>query len=331
MNLLLTAAIAGLSFSSHPSPGQDDELLIACSAPLGDRPERAILSIAEEEMPDERLAILRVTVKGSGAFMRVYHDAASERIARARAACLGEQIAALSRIIGDGRRDAEWSSVVFTQDADYVPPRGAGVTTRWTIEVAPDGTLGELAHRMLVSTMPHEQVHGWQRRNDTSLPRWLAEGHASWIASKIAPSLDPVVAARVRREDQRSLARVEQPIDLAVWGSVRPKREAILRQVSPEDRARMEADPNYSPSGSFSFTSDDFELDMSNEAASYPLAEAVFEGLEDRHGAAAVHAWMSEITSAAGRLDETTLSTSLARHFDERPSDLLAPRPRARP
>ena len=84
-------------------------------------------------------------------------------------------------------------------------------------------------------------------------------------------------------------------------------------------------------SGSFSFTSDDFELDMSNAAASYPLAEAVFEGMEDRHDSAAVHAWMSEMTSAAGQLDETTLSTSLARHFDERPSDLLALRPRARP
>ncbi|WP_343345259.1 hypothetical protein WJT74_12005 [Sphingomicrobium sp. XHP0239] len=101
-----------------------------------------------------------------------------------------------------------------------------------------------------------------------------------------------------------------------------------MRQVSPEDRARMEADPDYSPSGSFSFTGDDFENDMTNDGASYPLAEAVFMGLEARHGEAAVHAWMSDITAAAGPIDDAKLSASLEQHFGETASDLLQPRPR---
>ncbi len=320
MHLLLAAAAAALT-----TP-YDSELLLACSAPLGQQPERANLSIIEDMASDEELGRLRVIVKGTDHFMLIYSDAGSERIARARAACLGEQIAAVARIVGDARQGAEWHSVVFTQDQDYIPPRIEGQAVRWPIHVQPDGELDAANHEMVVGTMPHEQVHDWQGRNGTRLPRWVSEGHAFWVSSKIAPLLDPIVAAHAAADGMARLAAVDEEIDLASWGSVRPRREAILRQVSPEDRARMETDPLFTPPGPFTFTQDDFELDMSNEVANYAAAEEAFRRLEARYGQAAVHAWMEQLTASGGTITHSAVMTSLEEHFGDNATDLLTAR-----
>lgn len=320
LSLSIAAAIAS---AMQPAPIYDTDLLLACSAVLGERPQRPGLSIVDEDQVEDELRSLRVTVRETGAFMRIYYDTGSERIAWARAACLGEQIAAVARAVGDERQGAEWDSVVFTQNPDYIPPRGNDLVTRWVIQVASNGTLNLISHYMVVSTMPHEQVHNWQRRNGGSRPRWIDEGHATWIASRITPAFDPIVAAKTNRSRQNALAAFEGPLNLAQWGSVIPKREAIMRQVSPQDRARMEADPDYHPTGAFTFRPDDFETDMTSNEASYPASSAVFVGLAQKHGEEAVRAWMAELTASQREIGPEVIAESIARHFGERVSEIL--------
>jgi len=134
---------------------------------------------------------------------------------------------------------------VFTQNPAYIPPRGEGVQPRWKVDVQPDGSLSPAGRVMVVSTIPHEQVHAYQARAGARLPRWVAEGHATWIGDKIAALLDPAIAQTQHQLRIDDAAKGKGPLNLAQWGSRRPKREAVLRQVSPEDRARMEADPTF--------------------------------------------------------------------------------------
>ena len=314
---------------AQPAPGlpAQSPLQRACTAQPGERPDLAGVAVEEELATPGDLPAIRVTSKATGAFMRVHYDTGSERIARARAACLGAQLPIVERETGDDRRGAEWMAAVFTQDRTYIPPRGGDVQPRWVIDVEQDGTLTKLGHVMVVHTIPHEQVHSWQMRGSSVLPRWVLEGHARWVQDKIVPIFDPAVAISQDRVRTEQVVKADGPLNLAQWGSERPKREAYLRQVSPEDRARMEADPNYYPTGTFTFTTDDFESDASNFVARYAAATAIFTGLERRHGANAVRDWMTEVTSLDGRVSKEALATSIRRHFGEELDNLLAERP----
>lgn len=323
--LASVGCVAGLGGAQPASSvAAQSSLQAACTAQPGERPDLAGVAVEDESATTGDLPAIRVTSKATGAFMRVHYDAGSEQIARARAACLGAQLSIVERETGDVRRNAEWMSAVFTQDRTYIPPRGGDVQPRWVIEVDQDGTLTQLGHAMVVHTIPHEQVHSWQMRGSSILPRWVLEGHARWVQDKIVPMFDPAVAISQGRMRAKQVVKSDGPLNLAQWGSERPKREAYLRQVSPEDRARMEADPSYFPSGTFTFTTDDFETDASNFAARYAAATAIFTGLERRHGANAVRARMTEVTSLDGRVSKDALATSIRRHFGEELDTLLA-------
>ncbi len=318
--LLVLFAAAALA---SPALAREQAL---CSVPLGDRPQPAGLSIVPEVPGAGDLPSLRVTVEATGHFMRVFFDDGSERAAWSRAACLGRQLELLTTALGDTRSDAEWFSVVFTQDADYIPPRGPDDKERWPILIAADGGFPDMSQRMVVVTMPHEQVHEFQNRAGATSPRWFSEGHATWVGLAITEQLDPAAARTDRDRLAGDLARSTTPVNLAQWGSVRPRPEAIMRQVSSEDRARMQADPSYMPSGTFSFTSADLIGDESNMLARYAASLKVFEELEARHGARAVHDWAREVTTGSGRITPDVLAESVSTHFGERLDDLLADR-----
>lgn len=256
--------------------------------------------------------------------MRIYFDSASEYAARSRATCLGYQIRLLQAELGDTRHGAEWASVVFTQNVDYVPPRGKGERPRWVVSTDRLGKLTEASTRTLISVIPHEQVHDYQRRAEAVLPRWFAEGHATWASAKVVRRLNPSIADEDLRKAAHDLAASTTDVSLASWGSVRPKREAIMRQVSAEDQARMKADPAYTPRGTFTFTAADFLDDESNMGARYAGAWNVFRALEARHGHLAVRAWVADVTAAAGRPSASVLSASLQKHFAESLDELLA-------
>ena len=259
-----------------------------------------------------------------GAHMRVYYDAGSETFTRVRAPCLGAQLAILRKELGDTRKNPEWASVVFTTDPLYAPPRDTDAKTRWVVYTNSSEPMETDPQVMVMSVIPHEQVHDFQYRADAYVPRWFSEGHASWMELRITASLQSSDDGSVRIETMKELSDASGPIDLINWGTVRPKREAIMRQVSADDRARMEVDPTYTPSGSYSFTSDDFEDDESNMGARYAAALLVFEGLEHRHGAGKIRDWVVDVTSVAGMVARTKLSESVRRHFNEDLETLLA-------
>lgn len=212
----------------------------------------------------------------------------------------------------------------FTSDLNYIPPRGEEIKTRWVILTDSNAFEWQQPRPMVIKTLPHEQVHDFQSRNGAFAPLWFDEGHATWVGLRITGMLDPEAARLDREERLAELRSADGPVNLAGWGQRIVKRVAILRQVSPEDRARMGSDPNFYPNGgSYTFTMDDFETDESMAGARYAAALLVFEGLELRHGADKVRRWVLDVTSSSGEVTDGQLATSVKTHFGEELSDLL--------
>jgi hypothetical protein len=256
-----------------------------CSVARANTGVVAGIDVQDVASDDAQLNLLRVTGR-QGAFMHIYFDEPSEAVARRYASCLGTQLNLLRDELLDAREGAQWASVVFTADRNYVPPRGEDIKTRWVIRTDPEAPESERPASMVIKTLPHEQVHDFQARNGAFAPLWFDEGHATWVGLRITERLDPEAARRDREDRLAPLRSADGPVNLAGWGQRIVKREAILRQVSPEDRVRMETDPNYVPrGGSFTFTMDDFETDESMAGARYAAALLTFEELEQRHGA----------------------------------------------
>lgn len=285
----------------------------------------AMPDVEVQQVPsdDPRLQRLRVTAR-RGAFMHIYFDSKSEVDARRYAVCLGGQLNLLANELLDAREGAQWASVVFTADRNYVPPRGEAIKTRWVIRTDPEASEGERPLAMVIRTLPHEQVHDFQSRNGAIAPLWFDEGHATWVGLRVTGMLDPEAAKLDREERLAELQATKGPVNLGGWGQRIVKREAILRQVSPEDRVRMEADPDFVPKGgSYTFTIDDFETDESMAGARYAAALLMFEGLEQRHGADKVRRWVLDVTATSGEVRTDTLAASVRMHFGEDLTDLL--------
>lgn len=319
LNLLLALVLG----SPAVAAAQTDPLGQACRAPAGARPDLAGIVLSDQPAGPGDLPAIRATSTATGAHMLVYYDAISEAAARARAACLGAQLAFLEPEVGDDRRDAEWDSVVFTADRAYAPPRADNARTRWPIHTTTDGGLDAAAHTLIVHVMPHEQVHEYQTRAGARLPRWFTEGHATWVGLKVEARLDPEAARSEALRQEANLDNAAAPLALAGWGSISVKPEAILRQISPEDRARKLADPSFQPSGPFRFGPDDVISDETNTLARYAGAWKVFVGLEQRHGADAVRAWVAEVTASPERLTPDALVASAQARFGEDIGPLL--------
>lgn len=303
-------------------PAHAKGAMAECSASQSATP--LVSGVEVEEVPSDisDFEMLRVSAR-RGAFMHVYFDPQSETAARQYSTCLGTQLNLLAAELLDERDDAQWYSVIFTSDKDYAPSSSAGVNARWIISTNPAAPLGSDPHAMVLETMPHEQVHDYQRRNRAKLPLWVLEGHATWVGLRITTMLDPQIGQSKREE---TLSRVDLkavPAKLAEWGDRRPKREAMLRQVSPEDRAKMEADPAYIPNVPFRFTLDDFESDEARTLERYAASLLIFEGLEKRHGADKVRQWIAEITASSGNVSNDQLAASIKIHFGEELIELI--------
>jgi hypothetical protein len=295
-----------------------------CGAVQAGTPAEPEVQVQQVPSDDPQLQRLRVTAR-KGAFMHIYFDRNSEADARRHAACLGTQLNLLANELLDPRTGAQWASVVFTADPNYVPPRGEAIKTRWVIRTDPQALEGERPRHMVINTLPHEQVHDFQSRNGAIAPLWFDEGHATWVGLRVTRQIDPEAARLDREERLAELRATKGPVNLAGWGQRIVKREAILRQVSPEDRARMETDPDFVPKGgSFTFTMNDFETDESMAGARYAAALLMFEGLEQRHGAEKVRQWALEVTAHSGDVTKDDLAASVRKHFGEDLKDLLS-------
>ncbi|ATB38012.1 hypothetical protein CYFUS_003438 [Cystobacter fuscus] len=305
---MLTEVVTLLLSSAPISPDFEAQARAACSAAVGKRP--SVEGIRIDREPGERgLSKLRVTDQKSTGWMYVYYDKVSERAALARAACFGAQLRLLSDFTGNVWQNAQWSSVVLTSDSKYIPPRD-GTETRWTVPIKRDGGIDAAGQSRIVTTMPHEQVHAFQRRAGADLVRWFQEGHAEWVGRKVTAAIAPDEADANAREYADALNASKTPVRLAKWGGLAVKSEAILRQISAEDRRKMETDPTYVPAGPFSFKSDDFESDESNTKARYQASWALFRDLEQKQGGGAVRDWATSATSHAGAVSSSEVVAS---------------------
>jgi len=299
-----------------PSDHFEAQARAACAAPVGTRPRLPGITIEAIGATGTDLAHLRITDRRSGGSMNAYYDRTSEPAAWSRAACLGAQMRLLHAETGAVWRDAHWFSVVFTARADYIPPRSVS-EKRWSIATAPDGTLTPAGQHMTVVVMPHEQVHAFQQRLGAKTPRWFHEGHAEWISRKVVAVLTPAEGRADARKGAQALETSTEPVALARWGGMQVKPEAILRQVSPEEREKIKADPHYAPAGPFSFGPGDMISDERNTPARYEAAWRVFTSLEAAYGAVRVEAWVADLTAAGGSVTPAQIQKTAQAVFQE--------------
>nr|WP_315383497.1 hypothetical protein [uncultured Sphingomonas sp.] len=291
MAVLLTA-----SSSAHPN-GADRhaELQRACSQQYPIRPPS--VTVVRHRMEGD-LPYFEARNTKIDATIKVFYESGLEQAATRAASCLATVLWDLPRFIPDPTRGIQWEAVVLTHDAGYKWDR-ATQAARWVLTL-PDGKWTDRAEEYILITMPHEQVHVRQlARHSAKLPRWFEEGHAQWAGLHVSELVRPDLALEERRRKTDAWARFGN-VHLRSWGSVRVKREAILRQLSPEDRAHGERDPSFNPPGPFHFGPGDFELvsgqnGKQDETGIYAAALAVFDQLEARHGRAAVQRWTAAV------------------------------------
>ncbi|MFC3457697.1 hypothetical protein [Massilia haematophila] len=231
----------------------------------------------------------------TGARVRIYHDPDLAPAAAAKSACLMGMLDLLSGVVPEARRGMVWSPMVITRNADYIPLKQDG-ELRWPNVFSGTGW-SPAALDFLMNVMPHEEVHLIQRASGASWPRWFEEGHAEWANLQVTEQVNPDSAREQRELRMQDLRRLDAP-RLGAWGGLSVKPEAIERQLSPEDRERRAKDPSYNPPGPFKFGSDDLMQDNADELGRYGAALALFDGLEQRHGRAAVRAWVSAVLAS---------------------------------
>jgi hypothetical protein len=230
----------------------------------------------------------------TGASARIYFEPALAQGVESKAACLAGLLDLLAPVIPDPRRGLHWSAMTITTNPDYVSPKTG--EARW-LNVFRSSGWDEAALNFLIEVMPHEQVHFSQARGAIKLPRWFQEGHAEWAGLKVTRQVRPDMAERRRAGLAAERARLDAP-RLGAWGGMRVRPEAIARQMSSEERALAAQDPSYVPKGPFKFGPGDFMQDLANEQGRYGAALALFDGLESRHGLAAVQEWVTAVLAS---------------------------------
>jgi len=243
---------------------------------------------------------------------RVYFDSAGRALALKEIPTIVDMYASLSQSVGADPSQVEWAAVAFVRDTGYMPPRNTG-EVRWSVTVEPSGLLGARGETDLYLTLPHEQVHSIQNSLSGGAPRWFQEGQAEWAGLRITDRLRPSLATRKRQEDDVAYAGL--PRRLAAWGGVRVKREAILRQMTPEQRARQAQDSTYMPPGPWKFGPDDFVSDESETAARYGAALALFSELERARGSKQLVDWYHRLWDEPKTLTTESLTASIREHF----------------
>jgi len=243
---------------------------------------------------------------------RVYFDSTSRAVALRAIPTIAAMYTALSQSLGADPAKVEWAGVAFVTDTAYLPPRNTG-EVRWSVNVEPAGELGTRGETDLYLTLPHEQVHSLQNSLSEGAPRWFQEGQAEWAGLRVTDGLRPALAAKKRQQDSTAYAGL--PRRLAAWGSVTVKREAMLRQMTPEQRTRLAADSAYQPPGPWTFSPSDFVSDESETAARYGAALALFTELERARGSSQLINWYHRLWGDSRLLTTKSLTASIREHL----------------
>lgn len=274
-------------------------------------PDTTLADVAVQAMPAAPgdLPYYEARSRASNASVRIYHDPDLADAAAAKVACFMGLLDLLPAAVPEARSQHRWSPMVITRNTNYIPPKRDG-ELRWVNEFGEFDAAGWSPRTIdfLVNVMPHEETHLLQGR--ARLPRWFQEGHAEWAGLQVTEQVRPDLAQQERARRRRDAAALTAP-RLGAWGGVRVKPDAIERQLSAEDRARRARDPSYVPPGPFSFGPDDMAADNGDEEGRYGAALALFDGLEARHGRAAVQAWVSAVLASADKPDIVVLARAL--------------------
>lgn len=162
------------------------------------------------------------------------------------------------------------------------------------------------------------------------LPRWFAEGHANWVSFHVAEKQNPEFFAQMEQEltnktaAERTNGGPNFRVNLANWGGMMVKREAIHRQANAAEQAKMDADPLYTPVGPYQLQPGDITSDESNLAARYLLAWQLFGHLESQIGVANTTAMIQAVLQGGScesdhliQVIEQTHGVSVAEFFNQ--------------
>lgn len=273
----------------------------------------ATLKIAQLRTQTDDLPVLRTVDLMTGMVYRTYYDAAVEEVTHTFISDMAAMYRELAHLVAADPGLVEWAAVAFIKDSAYVPPRH-GREVRWSILIDNSGQLGSAGITDFYQILPHEQVHAVQGTFKPGLPRWFSEGMAEWAGLQVTQRRQPDLAERRRADLRHAYESINGPLDLSAWGGVTVKREAFLRQVTSEQRARIEVDSTYSPPGPFNFSPDDFISDESNTLARYGGSLALFEMLEAAAGHEKMRSWFRAVWQADGRLNTEALISLANEH-----------------
>lgn len=247
------------------------------------------------------LPSVRVMDTARGLVFRVYYDSVSRQAALTAVPTLAEMYAELAQSTGAPGGKIEWAAVAFVTDRSYTSPR-IGSEVRWTVTVELTGSLGSAGERDLFVTVPHEQVHSIQSSLVGQTPRWFSEGQAEWAGLIATDHWRPALARSERQKKAEAFGDV--PRRLASWGGVTVNPQAILRQMTDEQRARRAQDSSYMPPGPWKFGPLDMISDESEASARYGAALALFASVERANGREQLENWFRALWK-----DEASLTT----------------------
>ena len=253
---------------------------------------QSALVVARPTVAHGDLPSVRVMDMARGLVFRVYYDSVSRQAALSAIPTLADMYAELAQFTGASGGKVEWAAVAFVTDRSYVSPR-IGSEVRWTVTVEPTGSIGGAGERDLYVTIPHEQVHSIQSSLVGQTPRWFSEGQAEWAGLIVTEHLRPALAGGERQEKAAAFGGV--PRRLASWGSVRVNPEAILRQMTAEQRAHLAQDSTYMPPGPWKLGPSDMISDESELSARYGAALSLFASLERARGRDSLENWFREL------------------------------------
>jgi hypothetical protein len=275
--------------------------------------QNATLKIAKLRSQADDLPVLRTVDLATGLVFRTYYDTAVAEVARTSILTIAAMYHEVAHLVAADPGLVNWAAVAFIQNPAYVPPRCGG-EVRWGVLVDNSGQLGSEGTTDLYQTLPHEQVHSVQGTISPGLPRWFSEGMAEWAGLQVTQRRTPALAEERRADLRRAYELLAEPLNLSDWGGMIVKPESILRQVTPEQRARIEVDTTYSPPGPFSFGPDDFISNESNTLARYGGSLAIFEMLEETAGQEQMRSWFRAVWQASGRLSTKALISLALEH-----------------
>lgn len=267
------------------------------------------LDISSPILEHQGLKSFAVTDIVTGAKFKVYFDAASEIAAKEAIPILASMYRDVAQLLDLPADQIKWFDVMLARNSHKL----VVANKPWDIDVDAKGRLNSRGLDALYKTIPHEQVHSTQS-GIAKIPRWYTEGQATWVEIRVAEKWAPELALAARKRQAEALAESKTPLALNSWGGIVVKKEAILRQITPEQRAKFEKDSIPPSGGHFFFRPEDTISDESNSTARYAASFGIFALIEKKAGLDALQAWFKAVRETEAPITNDALVASAKTH-----------------